>query len=58
LDRGARFAAKFKGGTGKTGLLLDECGSEKLCGALKDATRVTPSRDRELIQEVKLYEPI
>jgi hypothetical protein len=33
-------------------LLLDGSGSEKLGGALKDATRVTPNRNREFHRQV------
>jgi hypothetical protein len=37
---------------GQTALLLDGSGSEKLGGALKDATRVTPNRNREFHRQV------
>ena len=58
LERGVRFAAEVQGHTGKTELLLDGSGSEKLCGALKDAAWVTPSCDHELNQGAELHDSI
>jgi hypothetical protein len=41
------FAAQSKSNKGQTKLLLDESGSKKLHGALKEAPRVKPRRNNE-----------
>jgi len=47
----SELCGRVWGETGKTELLEDESRSKKLCGALKDAARVTPSRDHEMNQK-------
>jgi hypothetical protein len=48
LDRiGSELCSGVQERAGKTALLLDGSGSEKLGGTLKDAARVKPWRNRE-----------
>lgn len=53
---------KLRGGvhgdTGETGWLVDASGSEKLCGALKDATRLAPRGGRERTSKLGLHDSI
>jgi hypothetical protein len=58
LGSRSRLRGSVQGGAGKTVLALGESGSKKLCGALKDAARVTPSSDREWNQEVEFHDAI